>query len=68
MAGKNGSGIFLFICRRDIGVPRHARLLLKIGRFPRHWRDGDQVVALGALNLPPGMLFIALKMLFTVRT
>ena len=54
--------------RPDVGVPGHAGLRAVIGGMSRRRRNPDQVVAIRALDLPPGKLFLNLKVLITVRT
>jgi hypothetical protein len=68
MEETSESGIFLFVVRRDERVPRHAGLRFEINGLARRGWNRDEMIALGTLNLPPGMLFVTFEMLVATRT
>ena len=53
---------------RDKGGPGLAGFGVILGGSAGNRRNADQVLAVGALNLPAGCLFVALQVLFAVRT
>jgi hypothetical protein len=53
---------------RDIRGPRLTGFGFVFDRFARHWRDSNQVIAAGTLDLPARMLFVTGKMLFAMGT
>jgi hypothetical protein len=60
---------FRFVLRQK-RVPRFAGLhgLMPLRQLRRAHRDGDKMIARGALNLFPGELFFSLQVLLAVRT
>jgi hypothetical protein len=57
----------LHIDGRHVGRPGLAGFGFVFDRFPRHVRDGDEMIAAGTLDLPAGELFLALQMLLAMR-
>jgi hypothetical protein len=59
--------IGLFVSARDVRVPGHTGFRFKIDCLARDGWDDDEVVAFGTLNLPSGVLLIALQVLGAMR-